>query len=331
MRTQACDHTFGRRRGRSRPARPRHTGISHAPIHSRRSNPLRTATPADGNPVRPADYHEGVTAAEDGTTANTARPGVVSSFVEGVGIFFGGFRLWGTSPKRMVLGMIPAAIVGVVFIALIVVLAVNAVTITDWATPFAETWDEPYRSSIRIAAAVALIAVAVVVVLYAYAAVTLLVGDPFYERIWADVERGLGEAPAESGESAWRGLLTGLGRAVGLLLLTVPTGAALFVLGFVPVVGQTVVPVLGLAVGGWFLALELTGYAFDARGVSLRDRRRLLGRRRSRTLGFGMTVAVLFLLPALSVLVMPAAVSGATVLARRALTEEAAGQLSARA
>lgn len=259
-----------------------------------------------------------------------ARPGVVSSFLEGIGILFGGFRLWGTSPKRMLLGMIPAAIVGVVFLALLVVLAVNAVTITDWATPFADRWDEPYRSSIRIAAALALIAVAVVVMLYAYAALTLLVGDPFYERIWADVERGLGDPPPESGVSAWRGLLTGLGRAVGLLLLTVPAGAILFLLGFVPIIGQTVVPVLGLAVGGWFLAIELTGYAFDARGLPLRDRRRVLARRRSRTLGFGMTVAALFLVPALSVLVMPAAVSGATVLARRSLAEET-DALSARA
>jgi len=265
------------------------------------------------------------------STAPTAQhPGVVGSFLEGIGILFGGFRLWGTSPKRMLLGMVPAAIVGVVFIALLVLLGVNAATIVDWATPFADTWDEPYRSSIRVAAAVALVAVAVVVMLYAYAAATLLVGDPFYERIWADVERTLGDAPPESGESAWRGLLTGVTRALGLLLLTIPTAAVLFLLGFVPVIGQTVVPVLGLAVSGWFLALELTGYAFDARGLSLRDRRQVLARRRARTLGFGMTVAVLFLVPVLSVLVMPAAVSGATVLARRSLSEQA-GTLSARA
>ncbi|MBF4569866.1 EI24 domain-containing protein [Plantibacter sp. VKM Ac-2880] len=265
------------------------------------------------------------------STAPTGRPpGVFASFFEGVGILIGGFRLWGTSPKRMLLGMVPAAIVGVVFVALLVVLGLNAAAIVDWATPFADTWDEPYRSSVRVAAAVALIAVAVVVMLYAYAAVTLLVGDPFYERIWADVERSLGDAPAESGESAWRGLLTGIGRSLGLLLLTIPTAAVLFLLGFIPIIGQTVVPVAGVVVSGWFLTLELTGYAFDARGLSVRERRRLLARRRSRTLGFGTAVAVLFLVPVLSVLVMPAAVSGATVLARRALAE-ADGPLSARA
>ena len=159
---------------------------------------------------------------------------------------------------------------------------------------------------------------------------TLLVGDPFYERIWADVERSLGDAPAESGESAWRGLLTGTGRSLGLLLLTIPTAAVLFLLGFIPIIGQTVVPVAGVVVSGWFLTLELTGYAFDARGLSVRERRRALAKRRSRTLGFGTAVAVLFLVPVLSVLVMPAAVSGATVLARRALAE-ADGPLSARA
>lgn len=273
----------------------------------------------------------------DRTAPTAQRPGVVRSFGEGIGILFGGFRLWGTSPKRMLLGMVPAAIVGAVFIAILVALGLNTATIVDWATPFADTWDEPYRSSIRVAAAIALVAVAVVVLLYAYAATTLLVGDPFYERIWADVERTLGDAPPESGESVWRGVVTGATRALGLLLLTVPTAAVLFLLGFVPVIGQTVVPVVGLAVSGWFLALELTGYAFDARGLSLRDRRRTLAARRARTLGFGMTVAVLFLVPVLSVLVMPAAVSGATVLARRALAEQGGapagrgGTLSARA
>jgi len=96
----------------------------------------------------------------------------------------------------------------------------------------------------------------------------------------------------------------------------------LFALGLIPVVGQILAPVLGAFLGGWFLTLELTGYAFDARGLRLRDRRRLLGARRSRTLGFGVATYLLFLVPFAVVFVMPAAVAGATLLARDAVPSE---------
>ena len=104
-------------------------------------------------------------------------------------------------------------------------------------------------------------------------------------------------------------------------------GVLLFVGGFVPVVGQTVVPVVGALVGGWFLAVELTGYAFDARGRSLAERRRGLAVNRARTLGLGTATYLLFFVPLGAVLVMPAAVAAATLLAR----EVAAGPTGATA
>jgi CysZ protein len=103
---------------------------------------------------------------------------------------------------------------------------------------------------------------------------------------------------------------------VGLSLLI---GIPLFFGGFIPVVGQFVVPVIGAAVGGWFLALELVGAPFYRRGLRLPDRRRLLRANRPTALGFGVAVFLCFLIPLGAVLVMPAAVAGATLLTRRAL------------
>src|SRR5690606_4905820 len=87
----------------------------------------------------------------------------------------------------------------------------------------------------------------------------------------------------------------------------------------IPVVGQTVVPVIGAAVGGWVLALELVGAAFSRRGLRLPDRRRALRADRPVALGFGVAVFCCFLIPLGAVLVMPAAVAGGTLLARRSL------------
>jgi CysZ protein len=156
-----------------------------------------------------------------------------------------------------------------------------------------------------------------------FAAITLTVGDPFYERIAIGVESRLGSAPDAIEETFWAGLWRGIGSGVRFLLLTASVGLLLFVLGFIPIIGQTVVPVLGAFFGGWFLALELTGFAFDARGLRLRDRRHMLGVSRATTLGFGVLTYLLFLVPFLAIAVMPAAVAGATMLARDAITPSA--------
>ena len=79
--------------------------------------------------------------------------------------------------------------------------------------------------------------------------------------------------------------------------------------------------VLGALVGGWLLTLELTGLAFDARGLSFRDRRAALRSRRPLALGFGAATYLLFLIPLGAVAVMPAAIAGSVLLTKRVLGE----------
>jgi CysZ protein len=107
---------------------------------------------------------------------------------------------------------------------------------------------------------------------------------------------------------------------LALLVLSVVVGVVSFLLGLIPVAGPVVGGIFGAVAGGWLLAVELTGTPFDARGFRQRERRRVLGRSRARTLGFGVATWVLFLVPLGAVVVMPAAVGGATVLARAALS-----------
>ena len=102
-----------------------------------------------------------------------------------------------------------------------------------------------------------------------------------------------------------------------LFIFAVVVGIPLFVFGLIPVVGETVVPVLTAVFGGWVLALELTGVPFERRGLRLVQRRQVLRRQRPLALGFGVATFVCFLIPLGAVLVMPAAVAGATLMTRR--------------
>ena len=90
-----------------------------------------------------------------------------------------------------------------------------------------------------------------------------------------------------------------------------------FLTGLIPVVGQTVVPVLTAIFSGWVLSLELSGVPFERRGLRLVQRRQMLRRNRPLALGFGVATFVCFLIPLGAVLVMPAAVAGATLMTRR--------------
>ena len=240
----------------------------------------------------------------------------------GVALLGRGLRLWGSSPRLMLLGAVPALIVGAVFVGLLVLVNGVADDLAVAATPFADRWPDAGRLVVRtgVAAAIALLSVLLAVV--TFTAVTLLVGDPFYERIWRRVEQQEGDAPPDDDRGFWRGLLRSAGDSLRLLVAAAAVGACLFVGGFVPVVGQTVVPVLGALTGGWFLAVELTGWAFDARGRTLHQRRRALSVNRARTLGLGTATWLSFLVPLGAVVVMPAAVAAATLLARDAARAE---------
>ena len=249
-----------------------------------------------------------------------ARPvAVIGEFFGGVGLLGRGLRLWATSPRLMLLGAVPALVVSAVFVAALVVVGLAADDIARAVTPFADEWPEWSRTLVRLGGGVAVAALAVLLAVVAFTAVTLLVGDPFYERIWRRVEEREGDPPADVDRGFWRGLARSAGDSLRLLLATAGVGVLLFVGGFVPVVGQTVVPVVGALVGGWFLAVELTGYAFDARGRSLAERRRGLAVNRARTLGLGTATYLLFFVPLGAVLVMPAAVAAATLLAREVI------------
>lgn len=89
--------------------------------------------------------------------------------------------------------------------------------------------------------------------------------------------------------------------------------------------GQTVVPVIGFFVTGFFLTEELTGVALQRRGVELRARLALLRSRKTLIWGFGTPLAVAFVVPFVAVFLMPGAVAGATLMARELLGEETRG------
>ena len=257
-------------------------------------------------------------------TVTTSASRYAGQFLSGVGLLIRGVRTYAGSPGLVLLGILPAFITGVLFVGAFATLAYFVADLASVVTPFADDWTGWVRGAVRVFAAVAMLGVGALVGVLTFTAVTLAVGDPFYEKISEQVEKSHGGAP-NAVEVPWtRSLARSLADSARLVAVSVLVGIPLFVAGFLPVVGQTVVPVVGAAVGGWFLALELVSAAFYRRGLGLAERRRALRSVRPVALGFGVAVFVVFLIPLGAVFFTPAAVAGATLLARHSLGEPTA-------
>lgn len=233
-----------------------------------------------------------------------------------------GFGLWRRRPGLMLLGMVPAAIVFTVLATLVVVLVLHAGALAAWLTPFADDWSDGVQGLFRGLVGLLLVVAALAGAVLSFTGLTLVVGEPFYERIWRATEEMLG-GPVPASD-------LGLGRAVrdglALVLLGLATAVGVLVLGFVPLIGSVAGLVIGFVVAGRALAGELLSRPLEARGLDRRARAALLRPHRGRVLGFGAATQLFFLIPLGAIAVMPAAVAGATMLARDLLdTGDAAG------
>ncbi|MEU6381272.1 EI24 domain-containing protein [Streptomyces sp. NPDC046909] len=221
-------------------------------------------------------------------------------------------------------GLIPGLITLVLYGAALVALAIWGDDFIGWATPFADDWSSPWLGLFRGFLTVVLWALALLLAVLTFTAVTLLIGQPFYESLSEKVDRDVspdGTAP-ESNLPLWQELWISARDSLRILVRALLWGVLLFALGFIPFVGQTIVPVLGFFVTGFFLTEELVAVAMQRRGVELRDRLALLRSRKTLVWGFGTPLGLAFLVPFVAVFLMPGAVAGATLLARELLGEE---------
>lgn len=245
-------------------------------------------------------------------------------FFDGVGCYLRGIGWMARHPRWWLFGLIPALIAFAVFAGLLVLLAVNAADVAAWMTPFADDWG--WRDLFRTLVGILLVIVGAVLSIVLFTAVSLAIGEPFYEKISEQVEESLGGPVHHDDTPLVLGILRSIKDSLVTLCYVLMFTIPLFVLGFVPVVGQTVVPVIGALVSGYFLTVELTALAMERRGVRRKYRFAVVKANRAMSLGFGTAVFVTFLVPFLAIAAMPCAVAGAAMMVRDRMLVQGPGQ-----
>lgn len=237
----------------------------------------------------------------------------------GVRFFGQGLGIMLRSPRLLLIGALPAVVTALLLAGGMVALFFGIDDLAALVTPFADGWADGVRTAVRVAAGVALFAAALVLGLISFSALTIAIGGPFYEHIAEKVADDLGDTPGgvelSWGRLLWLGLRDGVLLVLRSLVFTIP----LVIAGFVPVLGQTLVPVLLALVTAWFLALELVAVSFYRQGMDLGQRRRALSRRRGLALGLGLPTSLLCVIPFAAILVLPVAFVGGVLVARETL------------
>jgi CysZ protein len=247
--------------------------------------------------------------------------GAVREFLTGAALLPRGLGLIARRPRLFALGAIPPAITSVVFIAVLVAVSLQLESIVGWLTPFANAWSPDAATIARVLIGVALMAGLVLIMVISFTVLTLAIGSPIYDKLSESVEREFGPVP-ELEEPVATGAARAVRQSSAMIGTAALVGVPLFAVGFIPVVGQTVVPVVSAAFGGWMLGLELIGPAFERRNrLTLAERRAAMRKQRARVLGFAVPTFFLLAIPLAGVVVFPIATAAGTLLARQLLDE----------
>ena len=151
---------------------------------------------------------------------------------------------------------------------------------------------------------------------FAFTTLANFVAAPFNALLAEKVELQLTNQPL--GDTSFTGMLKDVPRMLKRewqkMMYSVPRLIAIFLLGFVPVLGQTIVPVIAFVFSAWMIAIQYCDYPFDNHKISFQRMRNALEQNKVMNYTFGSLVSLFTMIPFVNLVVMPVAVCGATAM-----------------
>lgn len=159
------------------------------------------------------------------------------------------------------------------------------------------------------------VALVVLLVFFTFTMIANIIAAPFNGFLAEKVEvvvRGQDDFPPFS----WAELVAMVPRTIGRELRKLgyflPRAAGLLILSFIPVVNLVSTP-LWFVFGIWMMAVQYIDYPADNHKLGWNEMLAWLREKRWQSLGFGGSVYLALLIPFVNIVMMPAAVAGATL------------------
>ncbi|PJG58898.1 sulfate transporter CysZ [Aeromonas cavernicola] len=155
-----------------------------------------------------------------------------------------------------------------------------------------------------------------VVFSFIFSSVTNWLAAPFNGLLAEKVEQILtGEAPNDSGMlDVVKDVPRTFGREWIKLKYYLPKALGCLILFLIPVIGQTLAPLLWFLFSAWMMAIQYVDYPFDNHKIDFITMRDALKQQRGKSLSFGALVTLCAAIPFVNLLVMPVAICGATAM-----------------
>jgi CysZ protein len=146
--------------------------------------------------------------------------------------------------------------------------------------------------------------------------VVLMLTSPFHALLAEKVEEGITGEPVPALDGIAAALIEvprALFREIRKVLYYVPMALGVLLLTIIPVF-NAFAPLAWFLLGAWMMSLQFVDYPMDNHRLPFRDVRDACAARRLSTIGFGGAVAFFTGIPLINLVVIPAAVIGATIL-----------------
>lgn len=98
------------------------------------------------------------------------------------------------------------------------------------------------------------------------------------------------------------------------LFYYLPRALLCLVLFFIPLLGQTIAPLLWFLFSAWMMAIQYADYPFDNHKVPFDTMKAKLKEQKGQSISFGIMAMLFTMLPVVNLLVMPVAICGATAM-----------------
>lgn len=142
------------------------------------------------------------------------------------------------------------------------------------------------------------------------------IAAPFNALLAEKVEQMLtGEqASSESAVDFLKDIPRMLAREWQKLKYSLPRLIILFLLSFMPLIGQSLIPIISFLFTAWLMAIQYCDYPFDNHKIPFTEMKTQLAQKRTMNMTFGALITCCTFIPLLNFVIIPVAVCGATVM-----------------
>jgi CysZ protein len=225
--------------------------------------------------------------------------------------FFRGLKLlW--HPKLRLFALLPIIINIILMIALLTLSIHYFHSLVNWLLHFLPGWLDWLSWLLWLVFSISYL----LIFTYTFTIITNIIGAPFNGLLAEKVQEMFGSRPASADMSVAQVIAAtprNVGRAAKSFLYFLPRAFLFLILLFIPLL-QTIVPVLWFIFNAWMMSVQYIDYPMDNNKIGFKAMLKKLTTHRAANFSFGVVVLIGTMIPLLNLVVMPAAVIGATLL-----------------